>query len=118
MSFSKLVLATELENEHSTTSIVSGSRRISLIRNGIRAMLVIMTVGVALIAPYFGSVMGAVGGLTDALQCFVLPPIIYFCAVKGNVTFERKFFYVLTVLWGLFLMTYTCVNTLQLLLKT
>lgn len=48
------------------------------VRNFVRTFLVIFTGAVAIRSPYFGYVLGMVGGLTDALQSFVLPPIIYF----------------------------------------
>ena len=47
------------------------------VSSSIRVVLVIMTAVVAAINPYFGSTLGAVGGLTDAFQALVLPCIIY-----------------------------------------
>ena len=57
------------------------SRKSEFVKNNvssfIRISLVIMTAIVAAIYPYFGSTLGAVGGLTDAFQALVLPCVIY-----------------------------------------
>lgn len=55
----------------------NSERRDLIYRNALRTAVVMGTVLVALKAPYFGSMMGAVGGLTDAVQCFVFPPWIF-----------------------------------------
>lgn len=65
------------------------------VRNLIRTVLVVTTVGIAVATPFFGSVIGAVGGLTDALQCFVLPPMIYLCssvALGDDSAFSSKLY--------------------------
>lgn len=73
-------------------------------QNIIRALLVITTALVAILAPYFGDVLGIVGGLTDALQSFCLPPLI--CMNMGytghmKLSGYRKAFYIFVILWGL-----------------
>jgi amino acid permease len=45
-------------------------------RNIIRSLLVLSTALVAIQMPYFGSVLGMVGGLTDAYQSYIIPPLI------------------------------------------
>jgi len=50
----------------------------------IRTLLVLFTAAIAAVYPYFGSTLGAVGGITDAFQAFILPCIIY-----TSVTAER-----------------------------
>lgn len=63
------------------------------LRNIIRLAIVAFTALVAIRAPYFGAVLGSVGGLTDSLQSLVLPPIIYFALTRINLgtasTFSR-----------------------------
>eukprot|EP01036_Dinobryon_divergens_P031566 gene31566-40991_t len=49
----------------------------SVTRSGLRTLIVASTIAVAISNPYFGAVLGTIGGLTDAFQCFVLPPLIY-----------------------------------------
>ncbi len=65
---------------------------------------------VALKAPYFGYVMGAVGGLTDALQCFVLPPMIYLKIEGDKLNSMYQTYYILIVFWGLATILYTAYN--------
>jgi amino acid permease len=65
---------------------------------------------VALKAPYFGYVMGAVGGLTDALQCFVLPPMIYLKIEGDKLNSMYQTYYILIIFWGLATILYTAYN--------
>lgn len=58
-------------------SINNSSLKKMVVCNLIRSVLVIFTVLVAIYEPYFGSMVGTVGGLTDALQSFVYPPLIW-----------------------------------------
>ena len=81
------------------------------LRNVIRTFLVLSTVVVAVGAPYFGTVLGAIGGFTDALQCFVLPPLIYISVFGRKIHRTQKALYMLLVLGGVATMVYTCVNT-------
>ena len=81
-----------------------------MFRNTLRALLVLSTAGVAILAPYFGEVLGVVGGLTDALQAFVIPPIIcIYMRYTGTMYLKlhRKFFYLFLFLWGLCIIGYT-----------
>jgi hypothetical protein len=66
---------------------------------------------VAVLAPYFGTVLGAVGGLTDALQSFVLPPLIALKLLhhRGPMT---QYFYKAIVVWGLCTICYTVLKML------
>lgn len=61
-------------------------------RNAVRTTIVLSTILVALKAPYFGSMMGAVGGLTDAVQCFVFPPLIFLKLQVIILGYERLFY--------------------------
>ena len=56
----------------------SGSLMEDIGRNMIRTALVIGTAVIATQDPNFGSTLGAVGGLTDAFQAFIVPIIIFF----------------------------------------
>ena len=78
--------------------------------NFIRSSLVFMTALVAVLAPYFGTVLGAVGGLTDALQSFVLPPLIALKLLHHRGSFTQ-YFYRGIVIWGLFTILYTLLKT-------
>lgn len=60
-----------------SSSVTSSSINKMVICNVIRSVLVIFTVFVAIYEPYFGSMVGTVGGLTDALQSFVFPPLMW-----------------------------------------
>ena len=76
----------------------------------------ICTALVAILAPYFGETLGAVGGLTDALQSFVLPPLIclqmqYRDSMEINI--YRKFFYFFVFFWGLGTILYTLTRLLN-----
>ncbi|CAN0236110.1 unnamed protein product, partial [Ectocarpus fasciculatus] len=59
----------------SALPIATGRRMI--FENAVRAGMVLFTVVIALQMPYFGSVLGTVGGFTDATVSFVLPPLIF-----------------------------------------
>lgn len=76
-------------------------------QNGLRTALVLLTVAVALLSPYSASMLGAVGGLTDALQCFVLPPMIFLKLQGSRLSSCYHVYYALIVIWGLLTMLYT-----------
>lgn len=78
--------------------------------NTLRTCLVLTTIFVALIFPYFGTVMGAVGGLTDALQCFVLPPMIYLQVEGDKVSSYFQTYYFVIIFWGIATIIYTAYN--------
>lgn len=80
--------------------------------NFIRSSIVLATALVAVMAPYFGTVLGAVGGLTDALQSFVLPPLIALKILhhRGPLT---KYFYRAVVVWGLCTIFYTLLHGIR-----
>jgi vesicular inhibitory amino acid transporter len=78
--------------------------------NTLRTCLVLITIFVALIFPYFGTVMGAVGGLTDALQCFVLPPMIYLQVEGDKVGSYFQTYYFVIIFWGIATIIYTAYN--------
>jgi amino acid permease len=81
--------------------------------NVTRTFIVLSTAVAALMLPYFGSVIGAVGGLTDALQSFVLPPLIFLKAEEGRLSFVQKGFYRAIFVWGLCTIIYTVINILN-----
>ena len=88
-------------------------------KNAIRTGLVVSTAAVAILAPYFGEVLGAVGGLTDALQAFVLPPLICLSMkYKGSMKLHscRKIFYFFLLFWGFGTIIYTLVKLINKLL--
>ena len=79
-------------------------------KNFVRTFLVICTALVAILAPYFGEMLGAVGGLTDALQSFVLPPLICLSMQYQDsmeIKMYRKLFYFFVIFWGLGTILYT-----------
>jgi len=78
--------------------------------NFIRSSLVLATALVAVLAPYFGTVLGSVGGLTDALQSFVLPPLIALKLLhhRGPLT---QYFYKGIIVWGMATILYTIFKT-------
>ena len=77
--------------------------------NGIRALLVVFTALISLITPYFGTVLGAVGGLTDAFQSFVLPPLI-FLKIETNHSITQRIFYMMIFFWGTGTIAFTVIN--------
>lgn len=81
--------------------------------NIIRTSLVLFTTLIAIITPYFGSVLGAVGGLTDALQSFVLPPLIFLKAEEGRLNSSQRAFYTAIFYWGCCTIVYTVGNILN-----
>lgn len=62
--------------EHVEAALLGAAPTV-LAENLVRAGLVLATVCVALRWPRLGAVLAAVGGLTDALQALVLPPLIH-----------------------------------------
>lgn len=84
-----------------------------MFRNFLRTCLVLSTVIVAIQAPYFGSVMGAVGGLTDALQSFVFPPLIFLVLEKDMVSKLYRAYSMSIVCIGLVVVGYTCMIIIQ-----
>ena len=75
--------------------------------NVLRTLLVLLNVVVAIRAPYFSGVLGAVGGLTDAFLCFVLPPLIYRSALGAELTTLPGVFYLLVTGWGFLVILHT-----------
>ena len=76
----------------------------------------ICTALVAILAPYFGEMLGAVGGLTDALQSFVLPPLICLSMQYQDsmeINMYRKLFYFFVIFWGLGTILYTLTRLLN-----
>ena len=85
-------------------------------KNFVRTFLVICTALVAILAPYFGEMLGAVGGLTDALQSFVLPPLICLSMQYQDsmeINMYRKLFYFFVIFWGLGTILYTLTRLLN-----
>lgn len=101
----------------------SNARSENLAQNGLRTCLVLLTVIVALNFPYSASMLGAVGGLTDSLQCFVLPPMIFLSLNKPNgngsgtapspstrartSSASYRIYHFAIILWGLAIIVYT-----------
>jgi membrane protein YqaA with SNARE-associated domain len=81
-----------------------------LLRNIIRTVIVLSTAFVAISTPYFGSILGIVGGLTDALQSFVLPPIIYMKLAGSTLSNTRNTFYKAVTAWGLCTIVFTIIK--------
>lgn len=108
-----MVLAPARENiETAIVNKFSGGcfQSTEILRNIVRATVVLSTAIVAINAPYFGSILGLVGGLTDALQSFVLPPIIYLKLSGNNLSSLRSSFYKAIVIWGLCTITFTIIK--------
>lgn len=99
-----------IENSMLNYLKLGDERKEYIAQNTLRTVIVIGTVVVALKAPYFGYVMGAVGGLTDALQCFVLPPMIYLKIEGDKLNSMYQTYYILIVFWGLATILYTAYN--------
>lgn len=97
------------------------------IRNIIRSSLVIGTAAIALQAPYFGSVLRTVGGLTDAYQSYIIPPLIAFQLLtihfknnnnnNDNENSNSILFYRVVFCWGICLMGFTFYQTILSVLK-
>jgi len=79
----------------------------ALLKNIIRTSIVLSTAIVAIATPYFGSILGLVGGLTDALQSFVLPPLIYLKLSGNSISNTRNIFYRIVIVWGSCTILYT-----------
>lgn len=73
-----------------------------------RACLVLIIAAVAITTPYFGSVLGTIGGLTDALQAFVLPSLIFMNGWKWTSasTLEACYYWCILA-WGISIMVVT-----------
>lgn len=84
-----------------------------LTKNMIRTLLVLLTAVIAIMAPYFGSVLGAVGGLTDALQSFVLPPLIGINLFQNVLTLRQKVTFYAILLFGIFTIITTSLQVLS-----
>lgn len=81
-----------------------------VVRNVLRTVLVLGMVTVAIKAPYFGNMLGSVGGLTDAVQCFVFPPMIFLKLEGDKLSTWYRNTCRLTVVWGAFIILYTVSN--------
>lgn len=88
-------------------SFLMSDSRIDVFRNVVRTSLVLFTAFVAITSPYFGDVLGTVGGVTDSLQSFVLPPIIFYCLLKEKLTYLQKFIYIGIFLGGCYMIVTT-----------
>jgi amino acid permease len=85
-----------------------------LSQNALRTCLVLLNVTVALRAPYFGNMLTAVGGLTDAFLCFVVPPLVYRVTLRGEISPVADVAYLLLVAWGVFIIVYTLYHVVEL----
>ena len=78
-------------------------------RNLIRTFVVISISVVAVKAPYFSSVLGIVGGLTDAYLSYIIPPLIVMEMFSIHPSYPRRhMFYYLVLLWGIGNVLFTC----------
>mmetsp|Transcript_4289 Transcript_4289/g.5903 ORF Transcript_4289/g.5903 Transcript_4289/m.5903 type:complete len:618 (-) Transcript_4289:136-1989(-) len=93
------------------TSAVSDS----VMRATVRTIVVLLTVVVAICAPYFGTVMGTIGGFTDAFQCFVLPPLIYRSLFDHSLAGHCKVFYAFIFLFGVGVILHTSFHAMNLI---
>jgi len=84
----------------------------ALIEKVLRTSLVLLTVTVAIKAPYFGNVLGSVGGLTDAFLCFVLPPLIYRSLMEDQLSPLANAFYIGVTCVGVGIICYTLLSFL------
>ena len=83
-------------------------------QNALRTVLVMLNVVVAIRAPYFGNMLSAVGGLTDAFLCFVMPPLIFRVALRGELGSLQAGAYLAVVGWGIVVIAYTLDHVLDL----
>jgi len=79
-------------------------------------LLVVLTAVVAGYTPYFGTLLGQVGGLTDALQAFVLPPLIYLSMHSEGLSGLQRLSYRLIFVWGVCTITYTVVSLFHMMI--
>mmetsp|Transcript_8085 Transcript_8085/g.13448 ORF Transcript_8085/g.13448 Transcript_8085/m.13448 type:complete len:121 (-) Transcript_8085:48-410(-) len=86
--------------------------RTTIIEKAVRTGLVLLNVIVAVKAPFFGGVLGAVGGLTDAFLCFVLPPLIYRNAMGDDLSPMSSNCYVLITVFGVIIVAHTVLSLL------
>ena len=89
----------------------------SIARNCLRGALVLLNLVVAVRAPYFGGVLGTVGGVTDALQSFVLPPLIYMAIMKLELSDVEVIGYRAITGWGAITIVYTTAHVVLFFLK-
>ena len=76
--------------------------------------LVCVTGIVALVKPYFGICLGFIGGLTDAVQAFVLPPILVLKIYSGDeISSLRKLEYICICIFGLMMILSTIVTAIK-----
>ena len=90
----------------------------TIFENFIRTLLVLSTAAIAILAPYFGEVLGAVGGLTDSLQAFVLPPLICYSMHSKNIlrfSSGKQLFYIFVFVWGVCTMSFTVIRLTSLI---
>ena len=87
-------------------------------QNILRTILVLLNVIIAIRAPYFGNMLSAVGGLTDAFLCFVMPPLIYRAALHGEMTVSQNVLYLLLVAGGFLVILYTLYHVAELSMTT
>jgi hypothetical protein len=69
------------------------------------------TVVIAVCIPFFGKLLGKVGGLTDATLAFIVPALIKTVGNNNSdyrLTMCHKLFYSVIGIWGVCLVTYTC----------
>lgn len=83
-------------------------------KNIVRTVLVGFTLYIAVEEPYFGTALGTVGGLTDALQAFVLPPLIYLRLHRNQQLLNTReiVLYICICIWGVYTIVYTLYNIL------
>jgi len=86
-----------------------------IVRNVLRTVLVFSTAFIALRDPMFGSALGAVGGLTDAFQSFILPSMIFLLVNRSKeigISVWQKCFYSSVSGWGITVVFYTFIEIL------
>ncbi|CAM9170563.1 unnamed protein product, partial [Phaeothamnion confervicola] len=82
-------------------------------RNALRSMLVGGTVAVAAMVPSFESIVGLTGSITDTLQAFILPPVIYVVLHNKDLSpWTRRGCYAITA-FGITMMIICTVQSIE-----
>lgn len=83
------------------TCTMGGKRGASVATMGMRALVVVLSVGVGVGIPYFNLFLSLIGGLGSAQLMFIIPPVTYYYCFRDTMSRAKIFGCCLLLLFGI-----------------
>ena len=87
--------------------------KISLLRYGIRTVLVALVLAITFLVPHFEDMIGLVGGFVNSFMGFIIPPLLYLKLFKEQLSTMAKWGHVMIMVFGLFCLIASTTYTIE-----